>query len=479
MKASRLSIIALTSILALTGCGNKKKKSAEGDGHIKEPTEITIWTTYNDSYQTILNNAIEEFAKLEPNVTVKNVKQQGSYDDLKKMVVDGFAVDNYPDMVAAYPDSVADFLNNAKGLDMTPYMKDKDIGWTEEDFADIPENYIKLGQNYSIEGTYSLPASKSTEAMFYNQDALVGLNLSGIDATINNGQPLTDAYLSSLTWEELFEKLVPALDTYDQTVKKIIDRDTYSDWAWVGYDSDDNFFITLAEQYGYAYTGVNAATGKGEVLFDNADMKAILKKFKGYYEKHYFTTKGIIKTNVNYRSTADAMLFSIGSTGGVKYQFSESNAHNVGVGMLPQPAGRAKKIISQGPDFAFLDHGSENRAKATWLFFKLFTGTKYNEAWAEGSGYSPIRYSVMETAEYQDYCDVSAKEPKTLDRLYALNATYAGSVGDYLFTSPVFKGSSECRNQVGTLFAAVCNAADDAAIDAAFKVAADNARLKM
>lgn len=484
MKTSRLSILSLTALIGLTGCfggGGKTSSQDTGDGVIKEDTTITIWTTYNDTYQAIINNAIEEFKEIEPKVTINNVKQQGSYDDLKKMCVDGFAVDNYPDMVAAYPDSVADFINNGKALNIQPYMEDKDIGWTEADIADIPEAYIKLGQNYSIPGTYSLPASKSTEAMYYNQDVLIGLNLAGIDATINKGQPLNDDYFQNLTWEEMFEKLIPALDTYDQTVKKIIDRTTKTDWAWVGYDSDDNLFITLAEQYGYGYTAINKTTGKGEILFDNDGMKNLMKKFKGYNDLHYFTTKGVIKENVNYRSTIDCMLFSIGSTGGVKYQFSDTTKHNVGVAPIPHAAGKAKKVISQGPDFAFLDHGNDNKAKATWLFFKLFTNTKFNTAWAMQTGYSPIRYSVMETADYQAYCDFESQDEHTLDRLTALNATYAASVGDYAFTSPVFKGSSEARNQVATIYAA-CVAAGaqlDSKIDGIFKTAVDNTKLKM
>ena len=494
MKKTQLSVLAITTLLALTGCGgmggggrtSRQTSSTSGGGDegnyvIKEATNITIWTTFNDTYQSIINNAIEEFKKIEPNVTITNTKQQGSYDDLKKMCVDGFAVDNYPDMVAAYPDSVADFINNAKALDIEPYMTDPDIGWTEEDFLDIPEAYIEAGQKYSIPGTYSLPASKSTEAMFYNQDVLVGLDLSTIDATINGGQPLNDTYLQNLTWEELFEKLVPALDRYDQEVRQIIDRTTYEDWAWVGYDSDDNFFITLAEQYGYGYTSVNKTTGKGEILFDNDGMKALMTKFVGYYNNHYFTTKGVINTNVNYRSTKDAMLFSIGSTGGVKYQFDSSNAHNVGVAMLPQAAGRPKRIISQGPDFAFLNHNDENRAKAIWMFYDLFTSTKFNTAWAVNTGYSPVRYSVLETKDYQAYIDVSKQDPKTLERLTALNANYASGSLDYLFTSPVFKGSSEARNQVGTIFAACVAAGDNLAstIDSIFSTAVDNTKLKM
>ena len=474
MKTKTFPLMIATALLAMTGC----------DAFGPSKPEIVIWTTYNDTYQAVLNNAIEEFKTIRPDFAVKNIKQQGSYDDLKKMVCDGFAVDNYPDMVAAYPDAVSDFITNAKALNIQPYMEDPEVGWTDRDIADIPEAYIELGQQYAIPGTYSLPASKSTEAMYYNQDVLIGLNLSSIDPTINNGNPLNDAYFQNITWEEMFEKLVPALDAYDEAQpaeKKIIDRNTFSDWAWVGYDSDDNLFITLAEQYGYGYTSINPNTGTGIIEFDNDGMKGLMKKFAGYVGNHYFTTKGVINKNVNYRSTADAMLFSIGSTGGVKYQFDDKTAHNVGVAPIPHPAGKELKIISQGPDFAFLNHKNDERAKATWEFFKLFTGTKYNTAWALATGYSPIRYSVMETEDYSLYADASTKDEHTVDRLYALNAEYAGSVGDHLFTSPVFKGSAEARIQVGTIFAACVNAgADiDSKIDGIFKTAVDNTKLKM
>ena len=476
MKTSRLFAVSAAALMAMSLAGCK----TGGNKNI----EIVIWTTYNDTYQTIINNAIDEFKTIEPNVTVKNIKQQGSYQDLAKMCVDGFAVDNYPDMVAAYPDSVSDFINNARALNIQPYMENTEYGWTEDDINDIPEAYIKLGQQYSIPGTYSLPASKSTEAMYYNQDVLVGLNLSAQNPEINNGQPLTDDYLQHLTWDELFTKLVPALEQYNNAqdaAHKIIDTTTYEDWAWVGYDSDDNLFITLAEQYGYGYTSVDPVTGKGKIEFNNDGMKALMKKFKGYYDNHYFTTKGVLKQNVNYRSTVDAMLFSIGSTGGFKYQFADATAHNVGVAPIPQANLSNPKLISQGPDFAFLNHNNDKRAEAVWKFFKLFTSTKYNTAWAMTTGYSPVRYSVLETEEYADYSDWESKDEHTLDRLTALNANYAASVGDYQFTSAVFKGSSEARIQVGTIFAA-CVAAGaglDGAIDGIFQTAVDNTKLKM
>ena len=82
--------------------------------------------------------------------------------------------------------------------------------------------------------------------------------------------------------------------------------------------------------------------------------------------------------------------------------------------------------------------------------------------------------------DYLEYCDLSDKDPQTLDRLLALNATYAAESSDYLFTSPVFKGSSEARNQVGTIYAAcVASANLDADIDTIFATAVSNTRLKM
>ena len=118
---------------------SEQQSSEQGGGIdpeniITEPTTITVWTTYNDTYQAIINACADELQKTYPNITVNNVKQQGSYDDLKNMCISGFAVDNYPDLVAAYPDSVADFINNDKALDVQDLMYKDVIGWTDVDF---------------------------------------------------------------------------------------------------------------------------------------------------------------------------------------------------------------------------------------------------------------------------------------------------------------------------------------------------------
>ena len=460
-----------------------------GSYFIEEDTEILVQTTFNDSYGQVFKDAVDAIQKKEPHLKVVYDKYSGSYTDLKDAVIKGVPAGNYPDVVAAYPDSVADFITSNIQLKMDRYMDNEDYGWTAEEKEDFYESYIKEGQEYSISGTYSLPIAKSTEAMYYDADKIIGLNLASINPTINGGNAITEEYINNLTWDELFDKFAPALLRYRESLpndaqkKAFLDTEKYTDWAVVGYDSDDNLFITLAEQYGYGYTSMDKLTGTGKIDFVNDGMKNLMRKFNVAYQNKLFTTKGIIGTNVNNRSNEDAILFSIGSTGGVNYQFSKENPKNVGVARVPQAPGRDPKLIQQGPSLAFLKHPGEdsaNRALGSWLFYKELTTAKRMTAWSTLTGYSPIRQSVYESDDYLAFSDPTIWGSKTADRLKAFNAMYIDSTIDYLFSSPVFKGSSEARTQVGGLTTkAISSTKLEEEIDKLFSDAYNNTTLKM
>lgn len=468
MKTNRILGVLAASVLGLTtlvGCGQEVDT-----GH-----KIVVWTTFNTTYEAVIQKAINNFQSKYPEYKISYSKQNTGYDGLKDMVIKGVSSGDYPDLVVAYPDSVADFIMTGKSLNIEPLMRDEEIGWTDEDFDDIPEAYIEEGSNYVIPGVYSLPCTKSTEAMYYNRDILIDLDLSSIDDEINNGAPLTDEYIQSLTWDELFDKLCPAIMEYNDALpeeQKILKpaADYQETWALVGYDSDDNLFITLAEQYGLPYTSINEATGNGSVDYvvknDGAfagvsdEYFNLVKKFTEAYQKKYFTTKGVIGKNVNYVSTTGGMLFSIGSTGGVGYQFSDTTKVDVGVAPIPQASSRVadRKIISQGPSVAFMKRGAtqeiiDTRAKGTWLFYKEWMEKDINIEWAMTTGYAPIRNSVATSPAFLTYADETTQELHTLGRLTARNATYVAQNIDHLFSSPVFTGSSKARQSVSGIFA--------------------------
>lgn len=454
-------------------------KGVPEDALIKTATEINIKTTFNDSFGQHFIDAAERVMKKEPLLTINYTKFGGTYEALKTNIVNGVPAGDYPDITVAYPDSVADFINAGVALDIEPYMDDPDIGWTEDEKDDFYTAYLDEGRNYSIPGTLSLPIAKSTEGMYYDSEKILGITLPGV----NNNNPLTEQYINNLTWDELFDVLCPALLKYRETLpekdrKAFLDQETYSDWAVVGYDSDDNLFITLAEQYGYGYTSVDQVTGAGSIEFDNANMKALMAKFHDAYTKKYFTTKGVIGTNVNNRSNDDAMLFSIGSTGGVTYQFKSANPKNMKVARIPQAPGKDAKVIQQGPSVSFLNHFDDNRALASWLFYKELTTVQGCLDWATSTGYAPIRESVAFEDAFLEYSDETRWDPKTLDHLKALNAQFQNKVSNDLFVSPVFKGSSEARTQVGGLMTS-CLVKEPSEYDGLFTTAVEAIILKM
>ena len=446
---------------------------------------INVWTTFNDDYGAVINKAIKSMKKKYPEYTVRYKKQNGGYTELKDMVVKGIAVGSYPDVTVAYPDSVTSFLATGKGLDISKYMNDEEVGWTEDDFEDIPEAYISEGQQYSLPGTYSLPICKSTEALFYNRTVLNGLNLSSVDDEINDGKPLDDAYFAKLTWEELFGKLCPAIAEYDSKLasdKKIIKyKSKYTNTgAIVGYDSDDNFFITLAEQYGLGYTSLNQQTGKGSVefvkktsggAFDGVEPEylQLMEMFMGATQNHrfgetdykYLTTSAILSDRTNNIFTGEngGMLFSIGSTGGTKYQDpTGKGGFDVGVTFLPTAEGAPRKAINQGPSIAFLKRGKneqqeEMHAKGAWLFYKELTSTEIGKSWATVTGYAPIRRSVVNSPEYIDYSRTDDKKEATTAMLKARNAKLVADNVDNLFSSPIYAKSGKAREAVKAIFA--------------------------
>lgn len=456
-------------------------------GHPFIDHEVSIEFMSNSSYGENIDSFIKAFAELEPNVHVTNTKESASYQGVIDKVIQGFPANNYPDIVVGYPDAVVQMMDTkGKVVQLDPYVNDPNYGWSEEDLDDIIGTYLEEGRTYPREGMFSMPFAKSTEAMFYNKDVLIGLDLSTVNAKIGT---ITADYIEDLTWEELFDELCPAIVAYNDTLpdnEKILkDHATYSK-AVFGYDSDDNFFITVAAQYGYGYTSIDEY-GEGSLDFDNPEMKAILKKFNKAKNDGYLITKGTSNGGnyTNYSFTNGCALFTVGSTGGMKYQVC--NDFETAVAPIPHAKGRARKVINQGPSLCLLNHDDPDRVLAAWLFTKFMTNEENSLSWSLNTGYLPIRYSVVESGDYQEAI-AEGKEASvySLEHLQAMASEYVGNneyVGDALFASPVFKGSSEARTEVGALVTKILNLSEaectDKAIDDAFALAIANAKKAM
>jgi multiple sugar transport system substrate-binding protein len=460
-----LTVIMLCGMFTLAGC---QQNNAKGTFEVPkegfnpdEAVEITFTHTMGAKLQDVLNTYIAEFNKIYPNITITH-QSAGGWGDINGQINTEIAGGTQPNIAYCYPDHVAMYniaksvvtLDNLINSDLVIKGTNEVLGLTDEQKADFIESYYNEGLAYGDDLMYTMPLNKSTEVLYYDKTFFE-----------KNGLKVPT------TWDELW-------DTCDKILK--IDPDCYP----LGYDAEDNWFITLCEQM---KTGYTSAQNGGEYLFDNAENKAFVKELREYYQKGYFTTQelyGSYTSNLFVETTDTRCYMCVGSSGGASYQMSNNDtedgtfAFEVGVAPIPQADNYNRKVISQGPSLCILKGGNttDQQILASWLFVKfLTTNVEFQAEFSMASGYMPVLKSVTENENYAAWLN----KGNGYEYLVAKCVQVRIEGRDDYFVSPAFNGSSTARSQVGALMLKCLSgeAKDDAAVDTlindAFKEAID------
>lgn len=416
-------------VLALASCGPKGGTSFDCPEAFdtETPVTVTFWNTMGKNLQEPLNEAITEFTALYPNVTVVS-EQIGSYDDVRDQVNTNMGTGDFPSMAYCYPDHVALYNEALITVPLDDVIKHPQYGFGGEQvkFAgpkqeDFVQGFWAEGSQYEDGKTYTMPFLKSTEALFYNKTFFENNKLA-----------------VPTTWEELWA-----------TCAKIKEIDPLA--TPLGYDSESNLFITLAEAYGYDYT-----KAEGEYFyFDNEGMKGLMKEFKQYFDKGYFTTGELcggytntLMTDVTQTSKA---YMCIGSTAGATYQVNSDGLFETGVTAVPKAAGKELKCMSQGPSIVFFKKANPQEVLAAWLFTQYLLTPETQAKFAFESGYLPVTTTATSTDYYQAFLNRAYNEDGSLKDIKAASSKQAVAQNDNYFSSPVFIGSSTARDQVAEL----------------------------
>lgn len=472
IKAKR-NVIAATALLgfiSLSGCGptslssndssfsSASSSSSAAEAYIPydaaaygDPSslsaDITLWTTTGKQNQDALDAINSAFNAEYPNIHV-SILPQGGYSDIQTKINQAIPSGTTPTMAYCYPDHVANYLDAGSVLNMQDFVDDPTIGFLEankdvEGFHeasggivygedDFIPGYWNEGKAYPTEGLYSVPFTKSTEAIYYNKTLFD-----------RNGWSVPE------TWEEMWS----LCDTIKAAMPEKIP---------LGYDSDSNLFISALAANDIPYT---SATG-AHYLFNNAAAKALVQTWVDKYNAGEFVTKGILPNN-EYTSTKfleQGILMIVSSTAGTSY--ANTDNFDVGVAALPHYTGHELKIISQGPSICFFRRASWAQRYAAWLFYKFCTRADMSARFAVAStGYDPVRTSSYDTDFYKDWLADNS------NTLYGLTAALTATLRDDYFFSPVFDGSSNARDAVGAILSYVIN--EGLTIDAAFQKAYD------
>ena len=452
MKKTLLALLLLVSMLvnifAMTSCNLGGNGGNNDNGEVEGKINIVFYHTMGENLRTVLNNYIQSFEELFPNIHIIH-EQVGSYDDVRDTISTELTVGGQPNLAYCYPDHVAlynvamavvvldDYIDFEGSYTFADGVTIDNIGLTQEQKDDFIQGYYEEGRQFGDNLMYTLPLSKSTEVLYYNKTFFQKEGLS-----------------VPTTWEEM------------EAVCAYI-KDKYPDSTPLGYDSEANWFITMCEQLGTDYT---SATGE-HFLYDNAENHAFVKWFREWFVKGYVTTQDILGGYTSDIFTKQQSYMSIGSSAGAKHQAPDDGSFEVGIAPIPQADVNNGQVISQGPSLCILASGNDDKDMASWLFMKyLTTDVGFQAEFSEASGYVPVIKSVGNDEFYQDFLD-SADGYDT--GIAALSAKVCLEQESYYYTSPAFNGSSTARDQVGALlqkcFAITGN--DDAAINAAIQKA--------
>lgn len=449
----KLLCLALSAgvVMGLAGCS-------------KEEADVIIWHTSTNTDNLI--DIVESFNEKYPTISV-SLEYQGSYSDILSKTKTAIMGKNQPNIVFGYADHFYDYLTLQSLQELDSFTEndnyfsidaegnvvesttstDEDgnelerIGFTNADIADFGGLYSS-GQIFDTTGTlYSLPFGTATEILYVNADLV---RESGV---VSANADYTEMAAQLATWEGVMEV------ARELNAAEAGERPTYS----MGYDSTDNFFITLLEQAKVAYTGFDS-NGEGTYDFvttSRTDAEAVLKSVID--DNYGYITSPTQNGGYGSDNLRSKVLFAnVGSTGGAKYYKDtytdadgKDTAETFDLQMFPLPQittePGSRKLIQQGPNIAMLKDkaGNTDHDLYTWMFMKHMTSTDVNAEYSMSQGYIPSRQSCTETTAYQEWLSVESFQTTTMKLALADQANF--------YTSNAFAGSAAARSSTKTI----------------------------
>ena len=461
MKKTLIAIVLILAIclstLSFVGCNNRGT-IADADlsgGYDGSEVTITFYHTMSaTNLQPVLEDAIERFNEIYPNIHIEH-KQVGDYDAVRNQIKTELTVGGQPNIAYCYPDHVAlynvakavvpldDLIGSTVEVERADGTKEI-MGLTEAQVNNFIEGFYNEGKAFGDDKMYTMPFSKSTEVLYYNKTFFEANNLK-----------------VPTTWDEMEEVCAWIKNNYPSSTP-------------LGYDSENNWFITMCEQYGSDYTSATKVNGTN-FLFNNETNWSFVDKFASWYAKGWVTTKEL---SGGYTSDAfkkaegelGKSYMSIGSSAGATHQAPDAvngeYPFEVGIAPIPQVDASNPKVISQGPSVCIFQQEDEQEVYASWLFVKfLTTDIEFQASFSEASGYVPVLKNVNEDVYYKEFLD-NASGYKTGIAAYSAKVCLEQEKAYYV--SPAFNGSSKARDEVGLLmqqcFSAYEGAADKLAM---------------
>jgi ABC-type glycerol-3-phosphate transport system substrate-binding protein len=381
--------LSLILIIAVAACGN-----GQGDpkGAEDAPIRLTLWHAYGGALGKQFEALVEEFNRTHPDILVKP-SYGGSLWTMRDKLFTAVAGDAAPDL-AQIDQFWSSELAEAGAI---VRIEDWFAGFDREDVWPLAwETATYAGE------IWSMPFSMSNIALYYNRPLLRGAGLDPDDPPA--------------TWEEL------AATATAMTADA--DRDDQIDRWGLSFPLQANqgvvyyWFTFLWQAGGEIFTEDLAAA-----RFHEAPGVAALSFWQGMVKAGSLPLAppedGFEKGQIGMTLASTARLG----------QYVDALGDDLGVAPLPVgPAGSATGV--GGANLAIMADCEDKQA--AWAFVEWMTSPEVNLRWSMGTGYLPLRRSVVAAEGYQQYLEAEPRARVILEQMDVARArpntpAYAGA----------------------------------------------------
>lgn len=442
---SALAVMGLSLIMC--GCHGAKETASftvPEEFDASKQYEITFWAKNdtNKAQTNIYKQAIADFEKLYPNVTV-NIKLYTDYRKIYNDVITNIATDTTPNVCITYPDHIATYLTGSSTVvPLDELMLDEKYGLGGSEILFDGPGYDEVVEEYMDEcvlgeHTYALPYMRSTEACYINKTYVE-----------NMGYEIPEV----LTWDYVWEVSEAAMEKDASGNYKVNGQKVLIPFI---YKSTDNMMIQMLKQQDAGYSDQN-----GNIEIFNDSTQDILKDVAKHAATGAFSTFAISSYPGNFLN-AGQCLFAIDSTAGSTWMGADAPLSDIAeeskvefetvVRMIPQYDPENPSMISQGPSVCVFNKENSDEVLASWLFAQYLLTNDVQIAYSETEGYVPVTYKARDTEEYQDYLSRAGQDDNKYYKVKIEATQMLLDNTQNTFVTPVFNGSASLREAAGSM----------------------------
>jgi multiple sugar transport system substrate-binding protein len=392
--------IFLSASLLLAACGGDASSSDEADAATAEKgetVEVTFWHAMNGPHQEAITELTDKFNESQDEIVVKEMNQ-GDYSSLQQSIMAAGVSNDLPTMSQLTPGQVPDLAENNL-LQPLDDLIVSDTAFSQEELDEVYEGFLE-GVKYDGK-MYSMPFSKSTRIMFYNQEIL---DEYGVDVPAS--------------WDEVIELGEKMTEAGDERVAMGLEN------------SFEMEFETMARQNGSAFIDQETL----QVDIDSPESVEALQFLVDAVNNDHARTAGEDGYFSGPFSRGESALY-IGSSAGVAHVQPSADENGLDWGTAEIPTFNDEKLtLLAGNDLGVYASATEEEKEAAVSFIHFLLQPENTAFWAMETGYVPITRAAQDVPEYQAFLEENpTAEAANKELVYAAN-------------SAMFKGHGEYRN---------------------------------